>query len=142
MKLHSLPRPFRTWKCKQQKQKTSTFMKQREKKNLRTYVNSMQNYNLLIFLVSNNNEFSKKLVYCMVNLNVSNRPGIMSWCPTELHGITCCIEYLYLGCCFYCHLEKMLWSQIKLTSYDFSDLHITGEFDNRSGTEQFFRSLY
>jgi len=25
----------------------------------------------------------------------------------------------------------MLWSQIKLTSYDFSDLHITGEFDNR-----------
>jgi len=24
----------------------------------------------------------------------------------------------------------MLWSQIKLTLYDFSDLHITGEFDN------------
>ena len=24
----------------------------------------------------------------------------------------------------------MLWSQIKLTSYDFSDVHITGEFDN------------
>jgi len=23
----------------------------------------------------------------------------------------------------------MLWSQIKLTSYDFSDVHITGEFD-------------
>jgi len=28
----------------------------------------------------------------------------------------------------------MLWSQIKLTSYDFSDLHITGEFGNRPGT--------
>jgi len=25
----------------------------------------------------------------------------------------------------------MLWSQIKLTSYDFSDVHITGEIDNR-----------
>ena len=33
----------------------------------------------------------------------------------------------------------MLWSQIKLTSYDFSDLHITGEFDNRPGTRQFLR---
>jgi len=31
----------------------------------------------------------------------------------------------------------MLWSQIKLTSYDFSDLHITSEFDNRPGTERF-----
>ena len=28
----------------------------------------------------------------------------------------------------------LLWSQIKLTSYDFSGLHITGEFDNRLGT--------
>ena len=28
----------------------------------------------------------------------------------------------------------MPWSQIKLTSYDFSDLHITGEFDNRPDT--------
>ena len=33
----------------------------------------------------------------------------------------------------------MLWSQIKLTSYDFSDLHITGEFDNRPGTGRFLR---
>ena len=31
----------------------------------------------------------------------------------------------------------MLWSQIKLTSYDFSDVHITGEFDNRPGTGRF-----
>ena len=36
----------------------------------------------------------------------------------------------------------MLWSQMKLTSYDFSDLHITGEFDNRPGTGGFFRNLY
>jgi len=33
----------------------------------------------------------------------------------------------------------MLWSQIKLTSYDFSDVHITGEFDNRPGTGRFLR---
>ena len=31
----------------------------------------------------------------------------------------------------------MLWSQIKLTSYDFSDLHITGEFDNRRAPDDF-----
>ena len=31
----------------------------------------------------------------------------------------------------------MLWSQIKLESYDVSDLHITGEFDNRPGTGRF-----
>jgi len=33
----------------------------------------------------------------------------------------------------------MLWSQIKLTSYDFSVVHITGEFDNRPGTGRFLR---
>ena len=33
----------------------------------------------------------------------------------------------------------MLWSQIKLTSYDFTDLHITGEFANRPGTGRFLR---
>ena len=33
----------------------------------------------------------------------------------------------------------MLRLQIKLTLYDFSDLHITGEFDNRPGTGIFFR---
>ena len=31
----------------------------------------------------------------------------------------------------------MLRSQIKLTSYDFSGLHITGKFDNRPGTGPF-----
>jgi len=36
-------------------------------------------------------------------------------------------------------VSLMLWSQIKLTSYDFTDLHITGEFDNRPGTERFLR---
>jgi len=30
-------------------------------------------------------------------------------------------------------------SQIKLTSYDISNLHITGEFDNRPGTGRFWR---
>ena len=35
----------------------------------------------------------------------------------------------------------MLWSKIKLTSYDFSDLHITGEFDNRPGTGRFLRKF-
>ena len=34
-------------------------------------------------------------------------------------------------------LYVMLWSQIKLTSDDFSDVHITGEFDNRPGTGRF-----
>ena len=34
---------------------------------------------------------------------------------------------------------QMLWSQIKLTSYDFIDLHINGEFDNRPDTGQFLR---
>ena len=33
----------------------------------------------------------------------------------------------------------MLWSQIKLASYDFTDLHITGEFDNPPGTGRFLR---
>ena len=31
----------------------------------------------------------------------------------------------------------MIRSQIKLTPYDFSDLQITGEFDNRPGTGRF-----
>ena len=35
----------------------------------------------------------------------------------------------------------MLRSQIKLTSYDFSDLHITGKFDNRPGNGLFLRIL-
>jgi len=29
--------------------------------------------------------------------------------------------------------QLMLWSQINLTLYDFTDLYITGEFDNRPG---------
>jgi len=33
----------------------------------------------------------------------------------------------------------MLWSQLKLTSYDFSDLHVTGEFDNRPSTGRYLR---
>jgi len=36
----------------------------------------------------------------------------------------------------------MLRSQIKLTLYDFSDLHITGEFDNRPGTRRFLRIFF
>ena len=36
----------------------------------------------------------------------------------------------------------MLRSQIKLTSYDFSDLHITGEFNNRPGTGRFLRIFF
>ena len=36
----------------------------------------------------------------------------------------------------------MLRSQIKLTSYDFKDLHITGEFDNRPGTGRFLRIFF
>ena len=39
------------------------------------------------------------------------------------------------------NISLMLWSQIKLTSYDFSDLHITSEFDNRPGTGRFLRIL-
>jgi len=35
----------------------------------------------------------------------------------------------------------MLRSQIKLASYDFSDLHITGKLDNRPGTGRFLRIL-
>jgi len=35
------------------------------------------------------------------------------------------------------HIAFMLCSQIKLASYDFSDVHITGEFDNRPGTGRF-----
>ena len=34
----------------------------------------------------------------------------------------------------------MLWSQIKLTTCDFSDLQITSEFDNRPGTGRFLRN--
>jgi len=36
----------------------------------------------------------------------------------------------------------MLWSQIKLTSYDFINLQITGEFDNRPGTRRFLRIFF
>ena len=43
-------------------------------------------------------------------------------------------------CLFYCQTTYlMLWSQIKLTSFDYSDVHITGEFDNRPGTGRFLR---
>jgi len=34
----------------------------------------------------------------------------------------------------------MLWSQIKLTTYDISDLHITGEFYNRPDSGRFLRN--
>jgi len=44
-------------------------------------------------------------------------------------------KYLYL------FFKVMLWSQIKLKSYDFTDLHITGEFDNRPGTRRFFKNF-
>ena len=43
-----------------------------------------------------------------------------------------------MGWFFYLY-QLILWSQIKLTSYDFSDLHINGEFDNRPGTGLFLR---
>ena len=33
----------------------------------------------------------------------------------------------------------MSWSQIKQTPYDFSDLQITGEYDDRPGTGRFLR---
>jgi len=35
----------------------------------------------------------------------------------------------------------MLWSQIKPTSYDYSDLHISSEFDNRPGIGGFLRNF-
>jgi len=35
----------------------------------------------------------------------------------------------------------MLWSQIKPTSYDYSDLHISSEFDNRPGIGGFFKKF-
>jgi len=35
----------------------------------------------------------------------------------------------------------MLWSQKKLTLYDFSDLHITSEFDSHPGSGRFLRSF-
>jgi len=35
----------------------------------------------------------------------------------------------------------MLWSQIKLTPYDFSDLQITGEFDNWPSTGRFLKKF-
>jgi len=38
-----------------------------------------------------------------------------------------------------CDVPFMLWSQKNLTTYDFSDLHITGEFENRPGTGRFLR---
>jgi len=38
-------------------------------------------------------------------------------------------------------LNIMLWSQMQLTPYDFSDLQIDGEFDNRPGTGRFLRIL-
>ena len=36
----------------------------------------------------------------------------------------------------------MLWLQIKLTSYDSSDVHITGEIDNRPGTRRFLTIFF
>jgi len=41
--------------------------------------------------------------------------------------------------CYFDVILLMLCLQIKLTSYDFSDLHITGEFDNRPGTGRLLR---
>jgi len=39
------------------------------------------------------------------------------------------------------NVHFMLWSQIKLTWYDFTDLHITGEFDNRPGIGRFLKNF-
>jgi len=38
-------------------------------------------------------------------------------------------------------LYCMLWSQIKLTPYDFSDLQTTGDFNNRPGTRRFLKKF-
>ena len=43
---------------------------------------------------------------------------------------------------YHYYVHFMLRSQIKLTSYDFSDLHNTGEFDNRPGTGRFLRIFF
>ena len=47
-------------------------------------------------------------------------PDIFLYYSTYLHVCNTCI---------FISIHLMLRSQIKLTSYDFSDLHITGEFD-------------
>ena len=44
-----------------------------------------------------------------------------------------------IGSCVSRSVRIMLWSHIKLTPYDFSDLQITGECDNRPGTGRFLR---
>jgi len=36
-------------------------------------------------------------------------------------------------------MRLILWSQIKLISYGFSDLHITGKVDNNQGTGRYIR---
>jgi len=46
---------------------------------------------------------------------------------------------IYNSIGFSLQILMMLWSQIKMTSFNFSYLHITGEFDNRPGTRRFLR---
>ena len=56
------------------------------------------------------------------------------------HSSTCraVVGYWHMNV-HWLRVQLMLWSQIKLTSYDFTYLHITGEFDNRPGTGRFLR---
>jgi len=46
---------------------------------------------------------------------------------------------LFLEKSRFSYLRVMLWSHVKLMPYSFSDLQITGKFDNRPGTGSFLR---
>jgi len=58
--------------------------------------------------------------------------------PTSMHKPDLCMICEWFVRVQLCDWPFMLRSQIKLTSYDFSDFHITGEFDNRPGTGRYF----
>jgi len=62
--------------------------------------------------------------------------GIDNLCQETFKNVYNLHEYLLVFCTFICTMHialyLMLWQQIKLTTYDFSDLQITGECDNTS----------
>ena len=79
-------------------------------------------------------------VCCSTCTKSQPQPVVDQPVGTDLHMHRTSADLSYV--LFYSNDEKrtfMLWSQIKSTSYDFSDLHITGKFDYLPGTGRCFR---
>ena len=111
-------------------------------------------FSLHVFFLSNKHDFFYKLNkrYIETRQSIHNFVVVFLWTvKVEIYN-DCLFFYIKRWISVYmidihkwiCPLNEiklylMLRSQIKLTSYDFSDVHITGEFDNRPGTGRFLK---